>query len=322
MGFSSGTYTRTNGTETGANTWEDARDSGDNILAADHDTHDQDIADALSSCIVKDGQTTVTANLPMGGYRHTNVGAAAAVTDYARTDQVQNGALIWGGTDSGAADAYVITLTIAPVSYQTGAHFRFIPANDNTGASTLNVNALGVKNIKKGDGTEDPAAADIVAGGICEVVYDGTSFILLNPLGTVTTSDIANDAVTAAKIGDLSDNVVFDTAGKGVKLDVTTGISAAGTTQGTATALTSLVNEVDTVTGAAAGVVLPAVTSFIGMTIWVVNTDSSDTLTVYPASGEGFGGESVDAGISLTAGSSGAFTGIKTGSGDNWGKIT
>ena len=40
-----------------------------------------DIATALTTAITKDGQTTITANLPMATYRHTGVsdGAAAAI---------------------------------------------------------------------------------------------------------------------------------------------------------------------------------------------------------------------------------------------------
>lgn len=320
MGFTSGTYSRTNGTETGANTWADARDSGDNILAVDHDTHDEDIATALSTCLLKDGTQTVTANLPMAGFKHTNVGDATSRTDYAKVSQVQDGAYNWG-TDAGAADAYVVTMTPALAAEVGGAVIRFLPANTNTGASTINVSGIGVNGLEKGTGAA-LAAGDVVQNSICEAVYDDNagSWIVLNPQGAKATADIADDAVDETKIGDLSDNIVFDTAGKGVKLTVTTGISAAGSTQGDATAITGLVNEVSSVSSGQ-GVVLPAVSAFVGMTVYIFNSHATESALVYPVSGEGIVGSSVDAAISVAAGTGVAFTGIQTGSGSNWGKV-
>ena len=60
--------------------------------------------------------------------------------------------------------------------------------------------------------------------------------------------------------------------------------SAAGTTQGTATALTKTVNFITTVTsGSAEGVALPGAAA--GLNITIVNTTSTN-LNVYPASGD------------------------------------
>lgn len=81
--------------------------------------------------------------------------------------------------DSGAANAYVITLTPAPTAYATGQLFRFKTSNANTGVSTLNVNGLGAKTIK-GKGGADLAAGEISAGQVVAVQYDGTNFQLLS----------------------------------------------------------------------------------------------------------------------------------------------
>jgi hypothetical protein len=61
---------------------------------------------------------------------------------------------------------------------------------------------------------------------------------------------------------------------------VGTGISAAGTTQGTGTALTKEINVVSTVTSGANAVVLP--TAVAGMVLTITNT-SANALLVYPA---------------------------------------
>ena len=69
------------------------------------------IATGLSNCVTKDGQTTVTANLPMSGFNHTGVAVASARTEYSRFDQVQDGKSNWADA-GGTSDA--ITATYNP----------------------------------------------------------------------------------------------------------------------------------------------------------------------------------------------------------------
>ena len=76
---------------------------------------------------------------------------------------------------------------------------------------------------------------------------------------------------------------------------VATGISAAGSSQGDATALTKAFNVVSTVSGGQ-GVVLP--TAVAGMRVTVINT-SGATLLVYPASGGAINALATNAGYSL-----------------------
>jgi hypothetical protein len=84
-------------------------------------------------------------------------------------------------TDGGAANAYVLSPSgsfLAPEAYFVGMSVRFIPTNTNTGASTINVDGLGVKNIKQKNGSSDPEASQIVSGEKVDLVYDGTDFRL------------------------------------------------------------------------------------------------------------------------------------------------
>lgn len=77
-------------------------------------------------------------------------------------------------SDSGAANAYVLSATgtkQAIPSYRDGMRIRFMPANANTGASTVNVAGLGVVNIKLRGGTTDPSAGDIDPNLPCHLVY-------------------------------------------------------------------------------------------------------------------------------------------------------
>jgi hypothetical protein len=76
---------------------------------------------------------------------------------------------------------------------------------------------------------------------------------------------------------------------------VTVNITAAGSTQGTATALTKAFNVISTVS-AGQGVVLP--TAVAGMRITVVNT-SATTVNIYPASGAAINAQTTNAPFSL-----------------------
>lgn len=81
--------------------------------------------------------------------------------------------------DGGGTDAYAATLSPIPASYTPGMVVHFKANTANTGAATLNVNGLGVKNIKK-DGGADLETGDILAGQVVAVLYDGTNFQLLS----------------------------------------------------------------------------------------------------------------------------------------------
>lgn len=86
-------------------------------------------------------------------------------------------------SDTGAVNAYAVSLNAMGAAYFTGMPVVFTPANTNTGASTINVNSLGTKTIKKQGGTADVAAGDIQSGAVILLVYDGTNFQMLSSLG-------------------------------------------------------------------------------------------------------------------------------------------
>lgn len=156
-----------------------------------------DVATGLSTAITKDGQTTITANLPMAGYRHTGVGNASARTMYAAAGQVQDNSLCYGSV-GGTADVITLTLTPAITAYAAGQKFAFIASGANTTNVTLNVNTVGAKAVTK-YGATALVAGDIPNGMLCVVVYDGTQFQLTN-VGLMATANIADDAVTADKL--------------------------------------------------------------------------------------------------------------------------
>jgi len=157
--------------------------------------------------------------------------------------------------DSGTADAYILTLAAsmtnpvsATVGYFIGMTIRFRAGNANTGASTVNVNSAGVKNLKQADGTTDLAAGDIPTTRDSTFRYNGTSFVQVIQANLATTSTsgttllpslitIANNATDANNDIDFSAGNFQFSDGTGIaslsaltkRLDATW---AAGTNQG------------------------------------------------------------------------------------------
>lgn len=82
----------------------------------------------------------------------------------------------WGGT-SGASSGTTYTATPSPAftAYTTGMAVTFKADALNTGASTLNVNGLGAKNLKDAFGTALVKGV-LFANQMVTAVYDGTEF--------------------------------------------------------------------------------------------------------------------------------------------------
>ena len=138
-----------------------------------------DLATGLTTALTKDGQTTPTANITLGGYKITNLAAGTAAADAVRFSQVQSGST---NTYITAAGADTITGTVTPTltAYTTGQQFSFVAAGTNTTAVTLNIDGVGAKAVTRA-GTTALAAGDILTGQVALVEYDGTQFQLLDP---------------------------------------------------------------------------------------------------------------------------------------------
>ncbi len=135
-----------------------------------------DLATGLSTCILKDGTQTITANVPMSGFKFTGLAAGSANGNSLRFEQLAGLAL--GLT--AVAGTNTITATASPsAAYAVGQSFFFIPANANTGATTININGLGAKDIFANGAA--CYGGELVAGIPAEVYYDGTQFNVVNP---------------------------------------------------------------------------------------------------------------------------------------------
>jgi hypothetical protein len=108
-------------------------------------------------------------------------------------------------------------------------------------------------------------------------------------------------STTNIAIGSAVSGATSSTTLNGLVIDsISAAISAAGVTQGTATALVSNINNVTVVTAAASGVRLP--TAVAGMRILVRNSDAADTLNIFPATGGTINALAVNGSFSLAIG--------------------
>lgn len=133
-------------------------------------------------------------------YSEVNDAARETMAVIARHFADQNGSL----ASAGSSNAYTLTPSATLSAYAAGDTFAFKANHTNTGAATLNVDALGAKAIVLPDNTALKGGA-ITINGIYLCYYDGTSFQLLNgTVETVTTAvktadeGITNDASVSA----------------------------------------------------------------------------------------------------------------------------
>jgi hypothetical protein len=149
-------------------------------------------------------------------------------------------------TDTGAANAYVITPPNALVSYGVGQSFSFIALHTNTGASTVNNSALGVRAIKRLDGA-DLNPGDILAGQVVEIRDDGTNYQITSPAGSDEAS--AGASATAAAASASAANTSANAASASATASAA---SAAAASTSAGNAATSATNAANSATAAAA----------------------------------------------------------------------
>ena len=192
----SGEFGRDSTQHSGPELWQATHDAGRNIRADDHDNHDEDLAEGIEACLTKNGENEPTANLPMGGRKHTNVGNATARNQYAAFGQVLDaaGAFVGAAGVAGTADAITLTPSTAITAYAAGMQFRFVAEAANTGDVTVDVSGVGPKSVLKAGGQE-LAAGDIKDGDVVSILYDGTQFYLVG--GTADQVVLTEAAYTA-----------------------------------------------------------------------------------------------------------------------------
>jgi hypothetical protein len=116
---------------------------------------------------------------------------------------------LYGGVDTGIANAYVLNFVANFTAYADGIAIFWIPANTNTGASTINVNGLGPVNIINQDGSA-LYLGQLQANQFALIIYKGTGFVLID-FGLLPTINTQNTNYTLA-IGDANNIVLHNDA--------------------------------------------------------------------------------------------------------------
>ena len=166
----------------------------------------------LEACLTRNGETLPSANLSMNNFIHTSVGAATALTHYARAGEVQKGTLWKAASPGGTIDAMTGTITPAP-TLTAGMFITIIAPGSGSNtvtAPTITLNGGSAVTIKKHQGAL--VAGDYTAGDSLLILYDGTNAELLNPKfapsSTTYTLDLSTPT-TDATGGAVADFIPF-----------------------------------------------------------------------------------------------------------------
>jgi hypothetical protein len=171
--------------------WVNDKANGFKIMASRMDNEFDGIATGLSQCITKDGQTTISANIPMANYKFTGLGNGTTRTDSIALGQVQDGQFTYFGTTGGTADAYTLTPSPSITAYATTQQFTAKISATNT-TTTPYLQISGIANptttavIKKLSATKTEIAvetSDLLINGIYHFQRNSANdaWIVLNP---------------------------------------------------------------------------------------------------------------------------------------------
>lgn len=180
----SGTFTR-------IYNWVVDKANGINITASRMDTEFDGIATGLSNCITKDGQTTLTANIPFANYKITGLGNGTARSDAINVGQVQDNQFLYLGTTTGSADAYTLSPAPTITAYATTQQFvAKIHATNTTTTPYLQISGIAnpastavIKKLNASRAEIAVEASDLLANGIYKFQRNSANdaWIVLNP---------------------------------------------------------------------------------------------------------------------------------------------
>jgi hypothetical protein len=205
------TFSRTDGTRSGSNTWQQADSAGVGILSADHDAHDEDVATALRTMLMRDGGNQPTANIDWGGYKITNVsieataiGASTPGTG-AFTSLSLSGDLVTSDTDfriypnttDGNDTARVALLSGGAFSTSRGAYIfvcgnehATTPGNITIGSGNVSGGSVDILSTSTSVRVSSTSRAWSVTGGVSDLIVEraGNAGISIVGLSTSTSS--------------------------------------------------------------------------------------------------------------------------------------
>lgn len=120
--------------------------------------------------------------------------------------------------DAGTTNALAVAMPITLASYAAGICLRVKVLNSNTGPATINVDGLGAVAIKRADGSS-LVGAELLAGSVVDLTYDGTVFRLPPVIVALTPGDIAT--ITAGLAANYEPKITAGSSGQYWRYDKT-----------------------------------------------------------------------------------------------------
>jgi len=196
MGMSGGEHTR-------VQDWEADKSAGIKITASRFDAENDDFSSSLGLMIAVDGQSTVTANIPMSGKKFTGSTAASALKDVVIYQDVQqNRTNFVTVSETTAQNSISAVPQVTITSYTTGAPVYWIPGFNNTGAAKLTISGLSAASVQVAGAAL--TSGMLLSGVPVMAVSDGSGFHVMNPqrapVNFVPTTGFQDNSVTLAKI--------------------------------------------------------------------------------------------------------------------------
>ena len=185
----SGSFSPTNGAFTGARIWQRVREALEKVRADRFDSFSDDIAGGLENCLTRTGETSPTADVPMGSNKVTGLADGVARSDAVNLGQLADRARTYvaGADVGGTANAITLTPTPAVTAYAINQAFRFVVKEENTAAVTVAISGLAGVAIQRLDasGTAQAlAAGDLRVGAVVDLWHNGAVLLALNGLFT------------------------------------------------------------------------------------------------------------------------------------------
>lgn len=185
------------GTFTPVYNWQTDKANGIKIRADRMDGQDEDIADGLTNCITRDGQSPATADIPFAGFKPTNVASGSARNEFLTVGQFQDNGTKYFVAD-GTINAYTLTPAPAITARTPGLSFfvRIPSGKTSTSATpTMAISGVFTATICYADGSQIPSGA-LVGDGVYELVDQGTVGLCL-----VNSQSSASDTYSTGTTG-------------------------------------------------------------------------------------------------------------------------
>lgn len=187
--------------------------TGETIQSSQHNPPLEDIGQALTASLPRSGVAAMLANLPMGGFKITNLGVGTAATDAARVSQLGKAAVL----TKTAGYTAVLADRGALIRFTTAATLALTAAATLTADWYIDVAAIGVDVVVDPNGAEliDGASTLTIPAGSWATIYcDGIGFYAAMTRAASETAKGVIEIATGAEIAALASNLLALTPGR------------------------------------------------------------------------------------------------------------